>query len=605
MVRVADYVMARLAQFGVRHIFMITGGGAMHLNDAAGKHLPYICNHHEQASAIAAEGYARATGEAAVVLVTTGPGGLNTLTGVMGQWTDSVPVLYISGQVKYETSMRCCPQLGLRQLGDQEVDIVEVVKPLTKYAACVTDPLQIRYELEKAWHLANDGRPGPVWLDIPINVQSAQVDVEAMSGFAPEPQGIPGGNLEEMLPRVLELFENAERPLLVAGHGIRLAGGQSDFYQLVEQTGLPVVTTFNGFDLIPSGHPQFIGRIGTIGDRPGNFALQNADLVVTLGSRNNIRQTSYNWGCYARSATVVSVDIDLRELNKPTFHADLPVCADVVAFMQRLQRESRVLRARASWQKWLAWCAERKKRYPTVLDDYRQAPPGLVNPYWFVNKLSGQLVEHDIVTTANGTASVVYFQAAHVKSGQRVIWNSGCAAMGYGLSAAIGAAVSSQRRVICIEGDGSLQMNLQELQTLVHYRLPVKLFVLNNNGYHSIRQTQENFFTPPLIGCDPDSGVSFPDLKKLVEAYGLPFVRISGHESLDELIRAALDTDGPSVCEVMVDPAQPFSPKVASVRRPDGSMVSRPLEDMAPFLPREELPDNLLVKPLPESDELV
>lgn len=600
MVRVADYIMQRLSDFGVKDIFMITGGGAMHLNDAAGRQLHFICNHHEQASAIAAEGYARVSGKPAVVLVTTGPGGLNTLTGVMGQWTDSVPVLYISGQVKFETSIRSCRELGLRQLGDQEVDIVDVVRPLTKFTTCVTDPSEVRRALEQAWHTSCSGRPGPVWLDIPMNVQGAIVDETLLVGYnVEETLGFDPGLATTQVHEICTLLENAERPVIVAGHGLRISGAQDIFLDVAGHLQIPIVSTFNGFDLVPSDHPLFVGRIGTIGDRAGNFALQNSDLILFLGTRNNIRQVSYGWGSLGRAAMKIVVDIDAAELAKPTLVANLKVHADVKFLLQRLllelEREPQGERG-----DWLAWCCERRKRYPVVLDK-ESYPSKPVDPYLFARTLSEELPDDGIVVTSNATANIVYFQGALVKKGQRVIWNSGCASMGYDLPAAIGASIANGgKRVVCLAGDGSIMMNLQELATIVHLRLPILIFVFNNQGYVSIRQTQSNFFGS-LHGCDEESGVGFPDIVALASAFGLATMRIVGNEGLRERISELLDTPGPMLCELVLNPNHTIEPKLSSERKPDGRMVSKPLEDMSPLLEREEFFSNMIVAPVSES----
>lgn len=600
MIKVADYIMQRLADYGVENIFMITGGGAMHLNNAAGRRFHYICNHHEQASAIGAEGYSRTTGKPAVVLVTTGPGGLNTLTGVMGQWTDSIPVVYLSGQVKFETSLQSCKGTGLRQLGDQEVDIVEVVRPITKYAKCLVEPTEVRRVIEEAWYFATTGRKGPVWIDIPMNVQGALIDEDSLLSYIPALADENAVVPVDAVHLTIQKLGESRRPLIVAGHGIRLAAAREPFLELVRQLSLPVVTTFNGFDLVPSEDPRYVGRIGTIGDRAGNLALQNADFVLMIGTRNNIRQISYNWQSCVREAFVVAVDIDPAELGKPTLVPDLPVCCDAAAFIELLRAKTTDFSREDEQRLWLDRCRKMASRYPVVLPEYADDAKG-INPYYFCHQLSLAAREDEIIVTANGTASVAYFQGAIVKDRQRVIWNSGCASMGYDLPAAIGASIGSGNRVICLAGDGSLQMNLQELQTVVHHDLPVKLFVLNNQGYHSIRQTQENFFGHPLVGCDAESGVSFPDMEKISAAFGLPFVRLDKNKGLLDNVNSVLESKGPTVCEVIIDPTQPFSPKVASHRLDDGRIVSRPLEDMAPFLDRDEFLANMLIDPLPES----
>lgn len=599
MIRVADYIMERLAAFGVEDIFMITGGGAMHLNDAAGRRLRYFCNHHEQASAIAAEGYARLTGKTAVVLVTTGPGGLNTLTGVMGQWTDSVPVLYLSGQVKFETSIRSCQELGLRQLGDQEVDIVEVVRPLTKFAACVTDPLMVRCTLEQAWHTACTGRPGPVWLDIPMNVQGALVDESSLVGYQADSSLLfDVEDAKSKIFEILAMLDKAERPVVVAGHGIRISGAQDIFLDFAQRLQSPVVTTFNGFDLVPSDHPLFVGRIGTIGDRAGNFTLQNADLILFLGTRNNIRQISYCWENLGREAKKIVVDIDAAELSKPTLTADLKVHADVDFVLKHLLSEFEHKPVRKVGD-WLDWCRERRNHYPAVLSK-EHYPLSPVHPYLFAKTLSEELPDDSVVVTSNATANIVYFQGAIVKKGQRVIWNSGCASMGYDLPAAIGACVGNGgRRIVCLAGDGSLMMNLQELATIVHKRLPILIFVFNNKGYFSIRQTQSNFFGA-LHGCDEVTGVGFPNIIALASAFGFVTARIEENDGMRERIQELLITPGPVLCELVLSPHHAIEPKLSSERKPDGRMISKPLEDMYPFLDRDEFRKNMIVDPLPE-----
>lgn len=590
--RVADYVFKYLADYGVKHVFLVTGGGAMHLNDALKKEkrIKYICNHHEQASAIAAEGYARTTGNLAVVSVTTGPGGTNALTGVIGQWLDSVPVLYISGQIKMETCIASYPELNLRQLGDQEINIVDIVKPITKYAKMVTDPQSIKMELEKAIHLATSGRPGPVWLDIPINVQGALIDEKKLKSKKIKDVPVAPGN--KKIAEVVDELKKAKRPVVIAGHGIRIAGAKKEFLKLVKSTNIPVLTTFNGFDLMASDAGNFIGRIGTLGSRAGNFALQNADLAICLGTRNNIRQISYNWQSFASRAKKILVDIDSTELNKPTVKGDILVHSDAKIFLTKLLRE--IPKNFRVDKKWLEWCQAKKGKYPIVLEEYKKPSKIFVHPYHFMEELTKAMDGKAVMAAGNGTACVVLFQAGIVKDDQRIFWNSGCAAMGYDLPAAIGAAVASGKDVICLAGDGSLQMNLQELQTVKHYKLPVKLFVLNNQGYHSIKETQTNYFNADFIGCNKESGVSFPDNKKLADLYGLKYFKIDSSFNMKPVIKKALSTRGAVLCEVVLG-KYTFSPKLSSRKEPDGRMVSSPLEDLFPFLPRDEFEENMKI----------
>lgn len=604
MIKVTDYIVKRLEEYGVRHVFMITGGGAMHLNDSFGasESIYYICNHHEQASAIGAEGYARVSGSLSVAVVTSGPGGTNTLTGVIGQWLDSVPVLYLSGQVKQETTIESCHELELRQLGDQEINIVDMVRPVTKFAAIVQKADEIGMLLDKALFIATHGRPGPVWLDIPLDIQGALIDESMLATYSPADDGVAVPHIQSQVGEVVELLRTAKRPVFLAGQGIRIAGAQEAFLSLVERLQIPVVSSFSGVDLIPSDHPLFMGRIGTLGSRSGNFTLQNADLLISVGSRNNIRQVSYNWKSFAREAIKVVVDIDAAELKKPTLIPNLAIHADAGQFLTDLDGQVNETSLHV-WTEWLKWCGERRDKYPVVLPKHRISEAN-INPYHFVDRLSAHLDSDAIVVAGNGTACVALFQAGRVKKGQRFFWNSGCASMGYDLPAAIGACFAAGGRdVVCLAGDGSLQMNIQELQTIVHHQLPLKLFVLSNNGYISIRQTHQSFFGGRLTGCDSSSGISFPDIAMVAAAYGLPVTLIDSHDQLDEKIAAILATPGPMVCDIRLQHDYTFEPKLSSEKKPDGRMVSKPLEDLFPFLDREEFRSNLLIQPWDEGDK--
>ncbi len=591
MVKVSDYIARKLHAMGVRHVFMVTGGGAMHLNDAFARSALFrvIYNHHEQACAIAAEGLYRATGQIGVVNITTGPGGLNTLTGVLGQWTDSIPAIYVSGQVKHSTTLDCCRELPLRQLGDQEVDIVPVVRPLVKYAVSVRDPLQIRRELERAFHIATSGRMGPVWVDVPMDVQGANVDEEALIGFVPEETGVP----QSSAAFLLDLLQASHRPVLVPGHGVRLAGQIRNLHRLLEVLKVPTLGTFNGFDLIPNDHPAYSGRIGSLGTRGGNFTLQNADLVIFLGTRNNIRQVSYNWENFAHRAITVAVDIDGAELEKPTFQATHKISADLRSFLPGFLTLLEKAPELPDWTEWLAWAQERTRLNPVVPPE-PMAESERIPPYPFMERFTAALPVDATVVAGNGSACVVLFQAGVVQEGQRYFWNSGCASMGFDLPAAIGAAADGDRTVWCLAGDGSLQMNLQELATVAQNRLPIKLVYLNNGGYASIRQTQANFFGAEY-GCSTKSGLGFPDMEKLAGAYGLPFVRTRSLSELAEHQACVQSQEGPVVWEVLLKTDYAFEPKLSSRKLPDGRMISPPLEDMAPFLDREAFVSNMLV----------
>jgi acetolactate synthase-1/2/3 large subunit len=595
MIKLSDYVMQSLANWGVRHIFMVTGGGAMHLNDSIGKEqrIQYICNHHEQASAMAAESYARITGFPGVVSVTTGPGSINALNGVFGAWTDSIPMLVVSGQVKRETCMATSGTRDLRQLGDQEVDIIRMVKGITKYAVLIDDPNSIRYHLERAWHLAKSGRPGPCWLDIPVDVQSAQIDEASLKGYDPgeDPPAWSEDEARKQCREVLERTRRAKRPVILAGTGVRLANALPEFHRTIQALQIPVTTAWT-HDLIASDHALFCGRPGTIGDRAGNFSVQNADLVLVLGSRLNVRQVSYNWGSFAPRAFKIQVDVDEAELQKPLVRPDLGVHADLKFFLTELAAACADSGYRPQHQEWLGWCRERVARYPVVQERQRRSTAPL-NPYYFMEQLSAMLADDDVVICGDATACIVSFQTMKIRDGQRLISNSGSASMGYDLPAAVGAAVARNgARVMCMAGDGSLQLNIQELQTLKHHQLPIKLFVLNNGGYLSIRTTQSNFFGRQ-VGSGPSSGVSFPDFVKVGCAYGIPSVRIDRIADMSK-VQAALEQLGPALIEVMLDPAQEFEPRTKSKQLPDGKIVTPPLEDMYPFLDPEELAANTI-----------
>jgi acetolactate synthase-1/2/3 large subunit len=603
--KLSDYVARRIADHGITQVFMMTGGGAMHLNDSFGFEPRNHCvfNHHEQACAIAAEGYARVTGKPALLNVTTGPGGTNALTGVYGAWTDSIPMLVVSGQVKRETLVTSYDDPHLRQLGDQEIDIIAMARGVTKYAVLVTDPASIRYHLDRALHLTTHGRPGPCWLDIPIDVQAAQIEPDGLRGYDPA-EDDPGWELDELPARCAEIVQrlrDAQRPVILLGTGLRLAGAEAIFETVSRKIGAPVAPAWTGVDLVASDDPLFCGRTGTIGDRAGNFAVQNSDVLLVIGSRLNIRQVSYNWQSFARHAFKIQVDADRSELHKPTVRPDLGVHCDARLFLEELDRQLDAAGAEPRRHaEWVAWCKARVARYPVVEPRHRVVKNGLVNPYHFMEKLFARLGGDDIVVCGNATASVVGFQAARVVRGMRIFANSGCAAMGFDLPAAIGAACGAGgRSVVCLAGDGSIQLNVQELQTLVHNQFPVKIFVLNNDGYLSMRMSQGGFFKR-FVGEGPRSGITFPSMVALAAAYGIPAAAAQG-EDFDATIARALAVEGPFLCEVMLDPEQTFEPKLSSRQLPDGRMVSSPLEDLHPFLSREELAENLLIPPFEAS----
>ena len=610
--RLADYVADFLINHGVTDCFSVVGGGAMHLNDALGhkEGLKVTYNHHEQACAIAAEAYARLDNRIAAVCVTTGPGGTNALTGVVGGWLDSIPMFIISGQVRYDTTARYAMKftdgMPLRAMGDQEYDIVKSVTPMTKYAVMIEDPKQIRYALEKAWHLATTGRPGPVWIDIPVNFQGGYIETEELEGYDPSEDDalLPPKVSEQTIQTVLEKIRMAKRPVFHAGSGIRLSGGYEVFRKVAEKLNIPVVTYWNAVDLIEDDNELYCGRAGNMGDRPGNWAIQNADLILAIGTRISIRQVGYNWKTWARAAEVIMVDIDQAEMKKPTLHVEMPIWADAKDFLNRMNesigQEYPVNRSK----EWLATCQRWKKEYPAVLSRQWEENGETANVYAFVRYLSSRLPENSLTAVSNGACCVVGNQAYVIQKGSRMANNSAVASMGYGLPAAIGTCIGGGRRTtICLEGDGSIMMNLQELQTVLTNRLPIKLFLINNNGYHSIRITQNNLFKEhSKIGIGPESGdLSFPEFKKIAEAFGYSYYCASSNKEMKEVVDKVLAENGPVFCEIFTDTTQVWEPKSSTKRLSDGTLVSPPLEDLAPFLPREELEKNMFIPLMSEN----
>lgn len=608
-IRIADYVAEFLVNKGVTDVFSVVGGGAMHLNDALGHNpgLKVTYNHHEQACAMAAEAYARLDNRIAAVCVTTGPGGTNAITGVLGGWLDSIPMFIVSGQVRYDTTARYTMQYTgkrLRAVGDQEYDIVRSVEPMTKYAVMIEDPLRIRYCLEKAWHLATTGRPGPVWIDIPVNYQGMTIETEELEGYdsAEDDKELPPKVSEEIVQKVIDAVKNAKRPVLHAGYGIRLSGGYKVFREVVDKLGIPVVTYWNAIDLIEDEHPLYVGRAGNMGDRPGNWAIQNADLVVAIGTRISIRQVGYNWKTWARAAKVIMVDVDEAEMKKHTLHVDMPVWADAKDFLERmslmLQNEGRVFEGK----EWIQKCNGWKKDYPVVQEKQWDENGKTANVYAFVKYLSSRLPDNSLTAVSNGACCVVGHQTYVIKSGTRVANNSAVASMGYGLPAAIGTCIGGGRKeTICLEGDGSIMMNLQEFQTIITNKLPIKIFLINNSGYHSIRITQSNLFSEhSRVGIGEESGdLSFPDYKKIAEAFGYPYYNAHSNSEMKEVVDEVLSIKGPVFCEIFTGIDQVWEPKSSAKKLEDGTLVSPPLEDMAPFLPKEEL-ERIMVIPFME-----
>lgn len=595
--RVADYI----AQFIAEHeqtaktVFMVSGGGNMHLIDALGKNerLKYVCNHHEQACAMAAEGYARVSNMIGIAYVTTGPGGTNAITGVMGAWVDSIPMMIISGQVKFETTIASQTELSLRQLGDQEINIVDIVRPITKYAVMITDKNNIRYHLEKAVYEVKHGRPGPVWLDVPLDIQGAQVEPGVLAGFIAPTES----NYDLKIEEVIAALNKAKRPVIIAGNGIVLSGAVSEFRELIKKLNIPVIGTFARYDIVNDEDVLYAGRFGSVGHRAGNFAVQNSDLILAIGARLNIRAVSYNWNCFGREAVKIVVDIDENELKKHTLKADISITADAGAFIRELLI---ACNNPLDCDDWVKQCKQYRSTFPTIIPE-RQASLEKVDSYNFFDVLSDCAADDTIFVFGNGTACVSSYQSLRLKGSQKVVVNSGCASMGYDLPAAIGAWYAAQDKpVICVTGDGSLQMNIQELQTITHNKIPLKLFVLNNEGYSSIRNTQRGFFNGHFVGSGRESGVSCPDTLKIAEAYGFQGVRISNQDNLKEQLQSVLQCQGPIICEIMLDLEEKMEPKLSSEKKPDGKMVSKPLEDMYPFVERELFNKQMMIASINE-----
>ena len=594
MIKVSDFIFKHLVErHGIKHCFLVTGGGAMHLNDSIGhtKGLTYICNHHEQASAIAAEGYYRTCGQLCVTNVTTGPGGTNAITGVLGQYLDSIPAIYISGQIKTSTYKHTYPYLNLRQLGDQEADIVSMVTPITKYAKTVYNPLDIKYELDKAIAIALDGRPGPVWLDIPLDVQGAMVDDTMFKEFNPTEIIDPVKHtlVDEQIKQLIEKIKTAKSPIIYVGNGVRLAKREKEFIKLVEILNIPVVTAISGSDILWHNHPLCFGKPGICGDRIGNIMVQNSDLLIVMGTRLSIRQVSYAYDLLAPKAYKVMIDIDLAEMEKPTLNIDMPIHVNLSEFIDKMLVTIEKEDTLPNCKEWITWGRKIESKIPTLFEDNPDSE-GYTNSYKFADELFKQLHDGDVCVTGNGTAYTCTYQAMHVNKGVRVFANQGCAAMGYDLPAAIGAVTSNTRgKTVLVTGDGSLQMNIQELQTLVSYKMPLKLFVLENEGYLAIKTTQKAFFGGKFTGSNPTSGVVCPNLEKIAGAFGIPYTCCNENgKPLADTIAKVLESDGPMICEIHMHPEQTLFPKSASfMDKNTGKMSSAPLEKMAPFMPEQ------------------
>ncbi len=595
-IRVADFIADFIADCGVGHVFMLPGGGAMHLNDglAQCQRLQAVACLHEQAAAIAAEAYARINENIGVAMVTTGPGATNAITAVAGAWIESVPLMIISGQVKRADMLRDAP---LRQKGVQEVDIISMVKSVTKYAVTVENPADIKRVMQEAYYRAREGRAGPVWIDVPLDVQASPVEVAMLPDFEP-PATVADTDLTQSIAELQALLSQAQRPLLLAGHGIRLAGAAPLFQQVVEQLGIPVVATWNAMDLLPYEHPLFVGRPGVVALRAPNFAVQNCDLLISIGSRLDNIITAYNPRGFARAATKVVVDVDPHEIDKLEMDIQLPITADALHFLTQLSRQPLQALDCAAWRQ---RCQDWKQRYP-VNDGAGFGQNDQISHYQFVDALSEVAKPNTLISTgSSGLAVEAFYTVFRNQPGQRIFLTSGLGSMGYGLPAAIGACFANGLKpMLAIESDGSLQLNIQELATVRAFNLPICILIMNNGGYCSIRNTQRNYFNERYIGTGPEAGLWLPDLEKLAATYELPFMRISEPEQLQAQLAQALAMGGPCLVDIRLLENETLAPKASAMPQPDGSIISMPLEDMSPLLPLEVLQREMLV-PLTES----
>lgn len=593
--KVSDYIIKFINEkMEVKHIFMLSGGGWMHMLNSLGenKNIDYICNLHEQGAAIAAEAYAQYTNNIGVAIVTTGPGGTNTITGVAAGWIDSTPMMILSGQVKRADMIG---DKGIRQMGPQEVDIVPIVKPITKYAVSVLDPEKIRYHLEKAYYLATTGRKGPVWLDIPLDVQGATVDENSLEGFIPTKEKKTESqkkDFEFKIAKTIELINSAKRPVILAGNGIYLAGAKDEFLKLAEKLDIPILTTWKSIDLIEQDHRLFAGRPGSIASRGANFTLQNADLLITIGARMDLPQTAFNHKNFGKNAKRIIVDIDENEIEKMQMDMEIKLVSDAKDFIAGVLDSFGKITYKND--KWLEKCIELKEKYPVCLPEFFEQKE-YVNSYVLLDTLSKQMSENDmLVPGSSGSCSEVSCQAFNVKKGQVVLNNQGLGSMGFGLPASIGACVASGgRKTVCVNGDGGFMMNIQELETVRRLNLPIKFFILNNDGYGSIRNMQNAHFSGLYVGSGRTSGVTLPDMQKVANAFEIPSCVIKDQQNIEKEVKKVLDSEGPYICEVMISPEQQTQPRVSSIKLEDGSMMSKPIEDMWPFLSEQEMKENM------------
>jgi acetolactate synthase I/II/III large subunit len=594
--RVSDYIVQFLENKGIEQVFMVTGGGAMHLNDAFGrsKKLNVVFTHHEQSAAMAADAYFRLANKPAVLQVTTGPGGINALNGVYGAYVDSIPIIIISGQVRTNT-LAYTVSSELRQFGDQEAKITEIVKTITKHSVLVQKVSDIPEVLKEAYNVALSGRPGPVWVDIPIDIQGADIN-EVPATEVKAVQNVDEVN-EEDLTYVVNALRKANRPIFAVGNGVRFSDTVDILRKIGEHTKIPITTVWNSHDIIPNNHVSYCGRFGADGERAGNFAVQNADLLVILGARMHIRQVGFNHSSFARAAEKIMIDVDPIEMEKPTLNINKKIKCNLKDLMPRLERALGIYEFKQEHSDYNDWCKEKVRRFPVLLERHKSSSQtSHVNPYFFIDELFKKIPDQCNVVTSDGTAAVVTFKVAEISEQHRVFTNKGCASMGFELPAVVGAFFADPKKMlVCIAGDGSIMMNMQELQTIKHHCIPVKIFLLNNGGYHSIRQSQQNYFDGFSVGCGIESGLSFPDFQKLSHCFGFTYQRISSVVNLSDDIERSLKTKGAVLTEIIIDKDQLFEPRIASKKLANGDLVSNPLEDMSPLLTRKQLADEMII----------
>lgn len=599
--KLSDYVIDYIAGLGTRYAFIVAGGACMHLLDSVAKHkkMKHICFQHEQAAAMAADAYSRLGRGIGVAIATSGPGATNLITGICGAWFDSVPALYLTGQVNLNETKG---NTGARQIGFQETDIVELVKPITKFSCQIIDPCDIKYFLDKAIYEAYSGRPGPVLLDIPLDIQHVEINPKKFKSFLPPKKSLVSLELKRGVQKSIALMKKATRPVILVGAGVKISGAEKEFRSLAEKLGYPVVCSWSAIDVFPHNHPLLVGQIGIYGNRGANFLIQNADLILSVGSRLDTRQISSNAKSFGRAAKKIIVDIDKRELFKKRVISDVAIVVDAKDFTLAMLGAIKKI-SKPNIKDWLVRAREWKIKYPACLPKYYNNKK-TVNPYVFLKMLSEELTENDVITVDIGAVMAWTMQTIEIKDGQRLFSQYGHASMGFGVPAAIGAIFATGRnRVVCIVGDGGMQMNIQELQTIIHYNLPIKIFILNNNSYGIVRQFQDKYFEGRHTGTVPRGGYSSPDFIKIAKAYGIATENIKDHKGMREKISGVLNMKKAVLCNIVIKEDQKIIPKLEAMKLKNGQYLSQPIEDQQPYLSREEFKANMIIPPIKETND--